>query len=87
MPPPSFCADRSPRIVFATKQQSMETDMSAMESLLQASPEIGEALIELMSECDGVREFGRRVLALSAMHLCQPKLMLSVVLHLVSVLS
>lgn len=66
MPPPSFCADRSPRIVFATKQQSKETDMSAMESLLQASPEIGEALIELMSECDGVREFGRRVLALSA---------------------
>lgn len=40
--------------------------MSAMESLLQASPEVGEALIELMSECDGLREFGRRVLALSA---------------------
>lgn len=40
--------------------------MSAMESLLQADPEVGEALIELMSECDGMREFGRRVLALAA---------------------
>lgn len=39
--------------------------MSAFESVLQ-DPELGEALLGLMSECDGLREFGARVLALAA---------------------
>lgn len=40
--------------------------MSAIESVLQGSPEVGEALLALMSECDGLREFGARVLSLAA---------------------
>ncbi len=40
--------------------------MPAMESVLQGDPEAGEALVALMSECDGLREFGARVLALAA---------------------
>lgn len=34
--------------------------MSAMESVLQGDPEVGEALVALMSGCDGLREFGAR---------------------------
>lgn len=40
--------------------------MPAMESVLQGDPEAGEALVALMSERDGLREFGARVLALAA---------------------
>lgn len=40
--------------------------MSAVESVLQGGPEVGEALLALMSECEGLREFGARVLALAA---------------------
>ena len=38
--------------------------MTAMDSVLQ-SPEVGEALLALMSECPDLREFGRRVVEAS----------------------
>ena len=40
--------------------------MSAIESVLQSGPEVGEALVALMSECSDLREFGARVLQCAA---------------------
>lgn len=40
--------------------------MSAIESVLQGGPEVGEALVALMSECSDLREFGARVLQCAA---------------------
>ena len=34
--------------------------MTALESVLHGSPEAGEALLSLMSECSDLREFGAR---------------------------
>ena len=39
--------------------------MTAVQSVLQGSPEAGEALMALMSECCDLREFGREVLRLA----------------------
>ena len=39
--------------------------MTALQSVLQGSPEAGEALLGLMSECCDLREFGREVLGLA----------------------
>lgn len=36
--------------------------MATLESVLQSDPEVAEGLLSLMSECDGLREFGARVL-------------------------
>lgn len=36
--------------------------MATLESVLQSDPEVAEGLLALMSECDGLREFGARVL-------------------------
>ena len=40
--------------------------MTALESVLHGSPEAGEALLSLMSECSDLREFGARVLQSAA---------------------
>ena len=39
--------------------------MTALQSVLQGSPEAGEALLDLMSECCDLRGFGREVLGLA----------------------
>ena len=48
MPPPSFARTGVLESFLQQNNKVRRPDMSAMESLLQASPEIGEALIELM---------------------------------------
>lgn len=40
--------------------------MDVMGSVLQGDPEVGRALVGLMSECDGLGEFGARVLSMAA---------------------
>ena len=40
--------------------------MTALESVLHGGPEVGEALLALMSECSDLREFGARVLQAAA---------------------
>lgn len=40
--------------------------MAALESVLRGNAEVGEALLALMSERDGLRELGARVLSLAA---------------------
>lgn len=40
--------------------------MTALESVLHGGPEVGEALLSLMSECSDLREFGARVLQAAA---------------------
>lgn len=39
--------------------------MTAMQSVLQGSPEAGEALMALMSECCDLRGFGAQVMRLA----------------------
>ena len=39
--------------------------MTALRSVLQGSPEAGEALLGLMSECCDLREFGAEVMRLA----------------------